>query len=128
MHKSFILFTKRELKTFVLLETSLDVTFLLRVKVSLAKVTDLETFFLRSPALSTYIGDTYSRVTCTGDASTGGAYIGSSCAISANTESAYLGGTSTKDTYIGSICSRGAYIESVCIGDTCITSLCIRGL
>ena len=48
-----------------MLGTFSEVTSLLRVTVSLARVTDLETFFLKSKAQRTCIGGTCSRGACT---------------------------------------------------------------
>ena len=123
MHGSLISFTKRKLKTYVLLGTSSKVTSLSGVTVSLTGVTDLEASFLKSPAPSaciegTYARGTYTRGTCFGGicteaASTAGACTESSCAMGACTEGAYLGGAGTKDICTGGTCARGACIKDV---------------
>lgn len=135
--------TKLELNTCVLLGSSSEVTFLLGITVFLAKVTDLEVFFLRSSTPSAYIEGIYTRVACTRGTSYGSTYTGAASIEDTYTESFYtigacikdvymkgasLGGTDTRDTCIESTCTRGACIEGVCIGDICIAGSYTRGL
>ena len=112
MQESFILFTKRKLKTCVLLGTSSEVKSLLEIKVFLIGVTDLEAFYLRSPAPGAYIESFCAMGTCTKDACTKGA-----CTKGACIKGACLGGAGTKDTCTGDTYTRGtkgASMENAC--------------
>lgn len=106
--------------------------------ISLAKVTNLIAFFLKSPVPGTCIRDIGARSAytrsiffggvCTRAFSIRGTSIASFCTIGACTKSACLRGISTRDTYAGGTCVRGACIEAICIKGTCITGFCARGL
>ena len=128
MHGSFILFTKRELKTRVLLRTSLEVTSLLGMTVSLAGVTDLKASFLRSLAPGAYI-----EGTCARGAYTKGTYYGSICTETTSTEGAYTKsfcamGTCTKGAYIKGAYLRGVGTRDTCTGDTYARGACIQDI
>lgn len=61
MHRSFFSFTKREMKTCVLLGTSLEVTSLLEITVFLAGMTDVEVSFSKNVAPDACIENTCAR-------------------------------------------------------------------
>lgn len=104
IYESFISFTKRELKTYVLLNTSSEVTFLLGMIVSLAEVANLKASFLRNPAPGACIGST-----CTRDAYIKGIFSKSACTRVA----------SIRGTCIKSFCTIGAYTEGACAKSVC---------
>ncbi len=116
IHVSFISFTKPELKTCVLLKTSLEVTSLLGMTVSCvllrtsSEVTSVSrvTVFLVEVACSvwnTCVKGTGTEGACITGTCVGRAYIGSVCTGSTCAESACTGVASDEDVCIGSVCA-----------------------
>ena len=122
MHGSFISFIRWGRKTYVLLGTFSEETFLLGVTVSLANVTNLEAFFSRSPAPGACIRGTCARGACTRHTCSGNTY-----SEGPYTKNACLRGAATRDTCTRDTCVRSVCIKDICIRGTCISDPCAGG-
>lgn len=131
MHRSFISFTKQELKICVLLKTFLKVTSLLEITIFLAKVIDLKAFFLKSSALDACIGGistkgAYTRDNCFEGSYIGAANIGNTCNRRFYTINPYTKGVCTKNTYTKSACIKGAYTKNISTKSSCTNGICTK--
>lgn len=107
------------MKTCILVGTSLKITSLLGVIVSLAGITDLEAFFLRSAASGTCIRGIYTRGTYTRSTYSGSTYIGAGIC----SRDAWIRDTSAADTRATWI--KSAYFaKDACIKGVDICDIC----
>ena len=102
MHRSFILFTKRELNTPALLGTSSGITTFSGITIS--KIAFIGTEGSDAGSASTGGADT--RGVCAGGACTRGFY----------TRGTFAGGACIVGTSVGNACAGGACAEGACVG------------
>lgn len=112
MHRSFISFIKQELKTYILLRTSLEVISLTEMTVSCVLLkTSSEVTFLLGVTVSFVQVACSTKNTYVKGVGTGGAYIVDTYARRAYTRDVCISSTCTKNAYIGV-----SFHKSACIG------------